>query len=611
MNKEVLLNPPAVESFLDFACLNSLWPENLAANKAFLEQIKKRSELNNQLDSIINCLPQPYISLESAVNQGHISEDQVAGFYVSLSDLLESDHDYKRIILYLPFEFIPDKNWYFSSEKNRKAKERFSRVYIETWQSLLSICDVRANFVDGDVLEIEHRVGDLPRVVKAAHLIPKLVEKGLITIKDVMSLVQESDDEIFKNSINDILPVLAGAMRQSSIKERQTKVKSKTMTFSFIQDNLRKEFSRIDAKDYGGITEKRKIWLKQKSKREIIDFWGEEISQEIIADNITENLTSGFFISGADTASLQVLIEGIRKAIESIASVDLSKARALYEKHEDGLLTLWDKNDLSIKEGLLKTFRRLHHLGLVDAKQLKDLGIVTPKLAGPFLDNLKLAKKEVSAIRNAVVSIEADSELSRLIYPIILIYGSRLKGYSEQGADIDLGVFVRPNISFDCRIKLRSLVRKNFLREKVKGETIEFWLEEKDDFLIVRDFSETDSLLGKRHWTHILFGAAWLGNKDSIRGLYEKLLVPYMYDTDEMIHGHEARSLYLEEMERDTLLYRLMHKGYECFFPPCGKINAKHVSVDGKSAFWDSGYRQLATRLFLSRVFLPKINLSH
>lgn len=611
MNKEILLNPPAVESFLDSACLNNLWPENLVANEVFLEQIKMRNGLNDQLDSILNCLPQPYISLESAVNQGHIIEDQVASFYASLSDLLESDHDYKRIILYLPFEFLPDKNWYFSSEKNRKAKERFSRVYMETWQSLLSICDVRANFVDGDVLEVEQRVGDLPRVVKAVHLIPKLVEKGLITIKDVVSLAQESDDEIFKNSISDILPILAGAMRQSSAREQQTKVKPKTMTFSFIQDNLRKEFSRIDAKDYGGITEKRKIWLKQRFKREIIDFWGEDISQEIIVDNFPENLTASFFVSGADTASLQVLIGGIRKAIESIASADLSKARALYGKRKDGLLKLWDKNDLGIKEELLKTFRRLHHLGLVDVKQLKDLGIVIPKLAGPFLDNLKLAKKEVSAIRNAIASIEADSELSRLIYPIIFIYGSRLKGYSEQGADIDLGVFVRPNISFDCRIKLRDLIRKNFLREKVKGETIEFWLEEKDDFLIVRDFSEADSLLGKRHWTHILFGAAWLGNRDSIRGLYEKLLVPYMYDTDEMIHGHEARSLYLEEMERDMLLYRLMHKGYECFFPPCGKINTKYVSIDGKSAFWDSGYRQLATRLFLSRVFLPKINISH
>jgi hypothetical protein len=60
-------------------------------------------------------------------------------------------------------------------------------------------------------------------------------------------------------------------------------------------------------------------------------------------------------------------------------------------------------------------------------------------------------------------------------------------------------------------------------------------------------------------------------------------------------------------MERDTLLYRLMHKGYEQFFPRFGGDEDYANRVDGESMFWDSGYRWLATRLFVNRVFLPII----
>jgi len=85
-------------------------------------------------------------------------------------------------------------------------------------------------------------------------------------------------------------------------------------------------------------------------------------------------------------------------------------------------------------------------------------------------------------------------------------------------------------------------------------------------------------------------------------------LAPYLRETDKKIMNREARGLYLEEMERDILQYRLMHKGYERFFPPAGGLHSAHADkVDGESMFWDSGYRQLATKLFASRVFLPKI----
>ena len=72
--------------------------------------------------------------------------------------------------------------------------------------------------------------------------------------------------------------------------------------------------------------------------------------------------------------------------------------------------------------------------------------------------------------------------------------------------------------------------------------------------------------------------------------------MPYFLETDEVIHGREARELYLEELERDTLQYRLMHKGYERFYPSYGGIHTLHADkIDGDSVF---GTPVIATRQY-------------
>jgi predicted nucleotidyltransferase len=272
-------------------------------------------------------------------------------------------------------------------------------------------------------------------------------------------------------------------------------------------------------------------------------------------------------------------------------------------------LNLWEKNTPATREALSKTFCRLNRLNIVDSKQLAELNIIIPKLAGPFSENLQNMKEEMGEIREAIASVESNPELSKLIYPVALIFGSRLKGYGSSNTDIDAAVFVKPGTAFSERGRLKQLLKETFGHEKINGELVEFWLEQKEDQLQVHDFTEGDVFLGESYWTHVLFGAAWEGNKDAMRELREKLLVPYLHNTDRIIHGLDARRLYLEEIERDTLQYRLMHKGYEKFFPPYGGIHTPNADrIDGHSMFWDSGYRQLATKLFASRVFLPKIS---
>jgi len=535
-----------VESFFDSALTAVVWPKSVVTSD-FLAQLAQRKKLNDLVEDTINRLPRPDIPLEIAVSQGRVTEEQTTNLYISLSDLLESEPSYKRLVLYFPFELLPSPTHPFGKGL-RKAGEIFEQAYMETWRSLLSVHDIRANFVDGDVLEVEQRIGDIPRVVKAAHLIPKLVQRGLMDAKDAITLMENSDDQILKDSIADALSILIDLGFLSKTTIIGERPKTATMPTGVY------------------ITKNRRIWLESRERQKVVEAKAEKIKAAILENKVKK-------------VSLLKLLSG-------------------------------DNPDT--KEAIFRTLCRLHHLGMFDQKQLTELNIVIPKLEGPFSENLKLIEKDILDIQGIVNSIKPEQELSQLIYPVVLVFGSLLNGYGDQSADIDLAVMVKPGTSLKRRSRLQELLKVTFAHEKIRSDDVkEFWLEEKNGNLEIRNFTESNILIGESYWTHILFGAAWLGDEQTIIQLAEKLLVPYLQDTGKVIHGRDARSLYLEDMEQSLLQYRLMHKGYERFFPPCGGIHTLHAdAIDTKSMFWDSGYRQLATRLFVSKVFLPKISVA-
>lgn len=621
---ETMPESPVVELFLAPERAGEVWPEQIANNQSFLEQLEAHNELNENINEVIDKLPKPDISLEDAVEQGLLNEEQVEKTYDSFSDLLESGKDYNRLALYMPFEFLPDIRWTPKTESLGQSASRFREAYMKAWQSLLMTHDVRANFVDGDVMDVQTRTEDLPRVVKAAHLIPELVEKGFIEPYYALSLIKGSEDQILKESVADTIPVLIdmGFINEEDLKileksdgalakkigdvlhGKPEEEKIEALSPAELQAALAKEFKKIDSKKYTGITKKRAEWLKQKARGEIIEAHEKSMSVSLAEGSVTDKDLAEFLEPKASVANQQVLIGGIRRAIEN----NPEKAEVLYDRYKGNLIALWGKDSPETKDALIKTFCRLRKLNLVDDLQLAELGINIPNLAGPFSENLQFMSEEMKEVKNAVASIETEPELSKLIYPVALVFGSRLKGYGMPGADVDVGVFIRPEVSVEDRPKIQTLLKQIFSGTKTNGEVVEFWLQEKEGNLEVRESDEPNPLLGENYWTHILFGAVWEGDKNAIRELREKLLIPYMYDTDKIIHERDARGLYLEEIERDALQYRLMHKGYERFFPAYGGIKTPHAkSIDNKSMFWDSGYRQLATRLFASRVFLPKI----
>lgn len=210
-------------------------------------------------------------------------------------------------------------------------------------------------------------------------------------------------------------------------------------------------------------------------------------------------------------------------------------------------------------------------------------------------------------LRLITTSVESNAELSKLIYPATLLMGSRMNGYGKDTSDLDLAVFVRPDVSFEERARLQKLVREAFIHEKIQSQPMEFWLEENGNELSVQDFKNPDTALGDSTLAHPLLGA-WCGNESTVRELHERLLSGYLYSEGKKILDEDARCVWLEEMEHNILQYRLMHKGYERFFPAQGGIHTPHSdAIDDQSAFYDSGYRRLATQLFVNKVFLPQL----
>lgn len=61
-------------------------------------------------------------------------------------------------------------------------------------------------------------------------------------------------------------------------------------------------------------------------------------------------------------------------------------------------------------------------------------------------------------------------------------------------------------------------------------------------------------------------------------------------------------------MEHSLIQYRLMHKGYKEKNLEQGGIDSVYKDeIDGNSMFYDSGFRRMATKIYLEKVFLPQL----
>jgi hypothetical protein len=634
---DIAVVPPGVETLLSPDRKDSLWPENVAANDELRGQAERRRELIAHIETLFDSIPEETMDIRTAVDSHLISDANITAVYEQCSDFLESEDGGERIILYLPFELLPKGDWKPDSPALSQAIERFSKTYAETWRAMLSVHDVRANFVEGDILEQELRTEPLPRVSKAAHLIPILVQNDIISAGDAVRIARESDDEILRNSIADSLPVLAdmNLLPEETLAEMEDSDDSLMRNLAIIIRNDREEGAGrlADARIHDASWLREEAAHQHKESDAIERARGERIktapkaradweafaaNEEIVkrhAEDIAQALSDGSLavsdiqeLIATDESRITALscIHGVRNAAEALSRTDSARARKLFQEFESTVEVLWKKDDVTIHAAIESMLSRLAVSDVVEPAYLGTHGLATPKLDGPFdVEN----KEMVGEFSNIAQAIESNTELLKYIFPVAILYGSKVKGYGARTADNDVAVFVRPDVPFDRRKDIQTMLEETLRGKNIKDTALEFWLEAQNGGLQIRDMENPDKSLADSSLVHVLFCGAWCGDRNVMRELYDSLLSNYLFTKEEGTDGTDRRNVWLEELERDTLQYRLMHKGYAHFYPEKGGLKMKHSeAIDSRSAFWDSGYRRLATKLYLKKVFFPKLS---
>jgi hypothetical protein len=570
-----ILSPPA-EALSDPLQTLATWPKECAADPTLVEQVTEHQRHAAAINSVFNVLENSGASLSASVETGLVSTPEAVTLYESLTDLLADDES-ARLALYIPFEFLPTTEWKPPSTALQTAVAQFKESYLGAWYKLLNVHDVRANFMDGDVLEEQYRTNDEARVVKATHLLPALLSRQLISEATVQDILAHTDDPVLRQSLIEGLSAWHDTPPPPSAPP-------------------------YPQPPYN--SERRQEWLTQKQQDEAMRKAAMNIAETIVDEGLTEGLVALMALSGTEILKSRIAVTGLYEAINQMAQTDAKAAAALFAQSSDMLRQLGSTSD-ETRAHLAAMYRKLYRLHIFNEEQAAAFGVDLPHVAGPFSENLAHLEVEFTALQQLVEKAAVDPELSRYIYPVLTVGGSRVKGYGTPASDIDINVFIKPDVPESEKQQVRSLLTTLF-----EGyEPIEFWLDKTDGSLTVRNPSTFDAHQADVYWTHSLFTTAWVGAKAAIYELQQQLLPVYFRAGD--APAASARRLYLERLEQDVLQYRLMHTGFERQYPLRSRPHWSYSpAIDGHSVFYDPGYRLVATKLFINTVFLPKITIS-
>lgn len=517
-----------------------------------------------------------YINLKQIFNADEIDHLRLENLYNELSNFLFADPNHARLILYLPFEIFPEGCQTIPSFHNLKTQ------YTDAWTRIIFERDVRASFVDGDVLE--DGMGEPVRVRKAGHLIPDLLKKNLLDLDWILDLYTCSEDDEIQSAIAEGLHT--AHFRNIISADALKNIRS--------VDSLIQQTSIIESHQK---SEKRIVWEQKVQFEKDV-----QLSAQAIAEQLQQSAISVAQIiqhANDESFSTQELlcsaIEGITLAVENNRDHSLQ----LYEESKDWFLSLWETQNVTAREYILSAMRRLHRLNIVPTDDLEIFGITVPDVSHPFPIYLeKIEKSQWQSVMDITERIKNDAELSTLLYPFALTFGSKVKGYDSLSSDTDIALFFRPEAQITDREHILKLLHSKVDTEKV-DKILEFWVESSDQSLFRTSEENSETTLNELQ-IHFLLGGVWIGKNDEQQDLYKRIVNFYLQQPEQ-----SQRSHYLRQLELDILQYRLMHKGFRSQYPIRSREVLPVDLIDQESDFWDSGYRKVASLLYVSRVFLP------
>lgn len=621
--------PGASELLLHVDIKNNPWQKNILNNRHVALERTLRNSLSKTLDVIFTSVPFVEMNLITALDQKILPVTTVTNLFVQFSELLEMDTYTKQLVLYIPFELIPEKAWSKTYPELESSINLFTHTYVKKWRELLNQKVPRANFVDGDILEYGMYDNGLPLVVKAAHLIPFLFQKQLISFSEILELIETTSDTVLQESILDTIPVLfsmnlvTSKMIQQMLSSKNTLLRNTCIIAKqsvYVSDcnqslidfrnKLITAFASIKdeyEQQLGTCSESRRVWKKRADEKKEIEKTARVASETLIGNVHRTHDLKKFVTENTDIVSQKLAVSVIRNLVEQFAlSGNITIAETLKHDFSGYIQTLEENEVIELKDLLETLWYRWYSIGLISESELATHDLKPAQLLSGNTVQDRYWYTEAVQLATLCETIASNSQFSDYLYPVCIMYGSSVKGYADKNADIDIAVFVKPHVPFSKRSHVQNILSKLFV--KTNGKALEFWTKKTANALVIQDYNIEDRSLGQHVMSHVLFHGIWCGEKKTIQTMFQDLLPHYLYEQNTMYYGHPIREAYVSELERDALQYRLMHKGYYRFYPnqnPLSTYDAK--DIDGDSAFWDSGYRRIATKLFVDKVFMPLI----
>jgi hypothetical protein len=630
--------PPAIETLQSATLATTYWPETIQANAERIRQAEVVSELCIALDTLYERMT----VVTDGVEQYQKSEEferVLNTFYRTCKTYLEQDPLHARLILYFPFELIPPPahtEEQASLSVSNEASQLFREALIQAWYSLLHTRELRADYVDGDIPEVEIRVEPMPQVIKAAHLLPKLIERKLFDVDQVITLLEESSDQLLKNSIADACMVLSDtdiftedhlekmkcsqdsftnnvariiAINKVNSLPSTTEIQAETRSFEQIQTVLTQSIESHKEEVFKNqkLSGSRRDWLIAQHKAEKVSESALEILKLYDSGSISPSESLVYISNPSLSEEIKIaVVEALEYFVQSNHSKNRELAEQIIAIVLPQLASLYQNALPNVRAGIEKTIYHLHSLNIIGTEVFATYNLTAPNLAPSGQEVIRGLKEDLKDLSNTCSKIEYYPELNEYVYPVIIITGSAMKGYQSREADLDIVIFVKPSVPEDRRGRIQELMGEVLSETRANG-AMEFWLYENNDVYGIRDYVNPDQKRGDSSLTHPLTGV-WCGNEEAISELYTKLMPGYVYSENKKILDSDAREIWLRDIEHNSLKYRLMHKGYARFNAPQGGINSKHADdIDGASMFYDSGYRRLATTSFIKNVFLPQL----
>ena len=647
--------PPPIDLLLRTRGGISMWPSQVTKNTDLIDQIKARKKLYSDLKKLFKKIPMPTTDVSQALKSGLIEAGELEEIYNNLAKFLLADENHGRLILYLPFELFGGKNMCGQPDSLTKSYRSFTASYLASWRKLIGESDFRADYVDGDIPErLENVLGqlNLPHVRKAAHLIPEMLVRNVISKREIVEILNATQDEVLVYSILDTLPMLtdlgifleedwdqlfnslnsvldASLLREyknvppsppvcmaKKLKELAGPVNSEKI--SRLGEYLEFDMERIirECESQGGKTARpsRVRWLIRERRGQCLEEYGKFLSLAILDDELTPEDITCLLTNNTDELAIIGLV-CMRQLSAAISKTDFRKAQTIQKRFKKMLDSLWISCSPEVKDQISITMFHWLACGLIDERRIRELGIEVP-LLDSFYQQCHLLNRDLDGLELILESIFREPSVLKLIYPACVFFGSRLKGYPlGQKSDLDAALIIKPGVSPNLVLAQNVFLKKIYNHPQIKGGIIEFRLVEDGARLRVKESPMADPILAgatvDETKAHLLLSGLWFGDGEEINKLYDKFLTGFLLPNNRYIRGDKVRDILLRLMESEALQYRLMHKGYSRFFSSEIRTPTKHSwPIDPSSTFWDPGYRRLATKLFICRVFLPELKIA-